>query len=57
MLDEYKDVINVNELCEILRIGRNSAYRLLQSGEIRSRRLRAKYLIPKIVIIDYLKSA
>lgn len=57
MLDEYKDVINVNELCEILRIGRNSAYRLLQSGEIRSRRLGAKYLIPKIVIIDYLKSA
>lgn len=57
MLEEYKDVINVNELCEILRIGRNSAYRLLQSGEIRSRRLRAKYLIPKIVIIDYLESA
>lgn len=57
MLEEYKDVITVNEMCEILRIGRNSAYRLLQEGEIRSRRLRAKYLIPKIVIIEYLQSA
>lgn len=57
MLEEYKDVITVNELCAILRIGKNSAYRLLQNGEIRSRRLRSKYLIPKNVIIDYLQSA
>lgn len=57
MLEEYKDVITVNELCVILRIGKNSAYRLLQNGEIRSRRLRSKYLIPKNVIIDYLQSA
>lgn len=57
MLEEYKDVITVNELCAILRIGKNSAYRLLQSGEIRSRRLRYKYIIPKAGIIDYLQSA
>lgn len=29
MLDEYRDIISIEELCEILIIGKNSAYKLL----------------------------
>lgn len=57
MLEEYRDVVTVEELCEILRIGKNSAYMLLKNGEIRSRRLRNKYIIPKLELINYLQSA
>ena len=32
MLDQYNDVISINELCEILLIGRNAAYKLLNSN-------------------------
>ena len=56
MLEKYHDVITVGGMCKILRIGRNSAYRLLQEGVIQSRRLRRKYLIPKTVLIEYLLS-
>ena len=32
MLEQYNDVITINELCEILLIGRNAAYKLLNSN-------------------------
>ena len=32
---EFNDIITVDELCEILMIGKNMAYRLLNDGEIR----------------------
>ena len=28
LLEEYKDVINIKDLCEILNIGKNTAYKL-----------------------------
>ena len=47
MLEEYKDVINVKDLCEILNIGKNTAYKLLKNNDIPNRRLGKKYIIPK----------
>ncbi|HCB94931.1 MAG TPA: hypothetical protein DEP65_04280 [Ruminococcus sp.] len=34
MLDEYKDILSVKDLCNILNIGKNTAYKLLHSGRI-----------------------
>lgn len=31
LLEEYKDVINIKDLCEILNIGKNTAYKLLKT--------------------------
>ena len=36
MFNGYPDVIEVNELCEILSICKNTAYNLLRSGEIQA---------------------
>jgi excisionase family DNA binding protein len=56
MLDNYpNDILSVKELCDILQIGRNSAYDLLQSNTIHSRRLNRKYIIPKDSVIKYIK--
>ena len=58
MLDTYKDVLTVKELCEILHIGRNTAYKMLQSHQIPNKRIYGKkYIIPKIGVISYLNSA
>lgn len=57
MFKDYPDVLNVKQLCEILHIGKNSAYELLSSGEIKSRKIGRKYLIPKICVIDFINSA
>ena len=54
MLNQYKDILSVDEFCEALGIGRSLAYRLLKSGEIKSIRIGRHHKIPKIYIIDYL---
>ena len=55
LLEEYKDVINIKDLCEILNIGKNTAYKLLKNNDIPNRRLGKKYIIPKFGLIEYLK--
>ena len=49
--------MNVAQLAEALNIGRNSAYSLMQSGEIAHRKIGRKYLIPKRCVLDYLNAA
>ncbi len=56
MLNEYRDILDIKEVAEILRIGINTAYKLVKDGTIPSRRVGRKYLIPKICLIDYIKS-
>ena len=55
MLNKYKDILTVKDLCEILGIGKNTAYRLLKNGEIKSIRIGNKYKIPKEYLLEYLK--
>ena len=54
MLDKYDDVLTVEQLCEILHIGKRLAYQLLKDGAIPSRRLGRIYRIPKKAIENYL---
>lgn len=56
MLKNYKDILSVEDLCEILSIGKNTAYRLLKSGEIKSVRIGKVYKIPKDSVTKYLRS-
>lgn len=56
MLKNYGDLINVSELCEILGIKRNLAYKLLQNKTIKSLKMGSIYKIPKLYLIKFLKS-
>lgn len=56
MFSEYPDVITVEQLMEMLHIGKNAAYALLKSGEIRTIRIGRRYIIPKRSIITYISS-
>lgn len=55
MLEQYKDVLTVEDLCEILMIGRNHVYELLRGGEISGFQLGRTWKIPKISVEEYLK--
>ncbi|MDO4322784.1 MAG: helix-turn-helix domain-containing protein [Lachnospiraceae bacterium] len=55
MLEGYTDVLDIKDLCAILRIGRKTAYRLLQNGEISYLKIGRKYKIPKESVIQYLR--
>lgn len=55
MLENYPDVLEVKDICSILRIGRKTAYQLLNSGAIPHRRIGRKYKIRKNAVIQYLQ--
>lgn len=55
MLEHQDDFLTVDELCELLKIGHNAAYRLLNSGEIRALRNGRVWRIPKEGVIAYTK--
>ncbi len=45
----------VEELAPILGIGRNSAYELVRSGQIRSFRVGRSYRVPKNAVEEFLR--
>ena len=57
LFKEYPDVVDVRQLCQMLGgIGVQTAYKLLNSGEIKSLNIGKGYKIPKIFVLEYLTS-
>lgn len=54
MLESYNEILTIEELCGILKIGRNRAYELLERGEIKGFRLGRPWKIPKVAVQEYL---
>jgi excisionase family DNA binding protein len=48
---EYPDILTVQDLCKMLKIGRSTAYRLIQSGAIKSFKIGNNYKIPKAEVV------
>ena len=46
MLEEYADILTVDEACEALRVGYNAMYTLLGSGEVKAYRNGRSWRIP-----------
>ena len=55
MFDDYRDLLNVEEVCEILSIGKNAAYRLLASGKLQCFRHNRVRKVPKEGVIEYIR--
>lgn len=55
MFQDYKDIVDVKQMCEMLDISNHHAYNLLKRGEIKARKVGAIYRIPKKNIIAYLE--
>ena len=53
MFEQYSDIVTVEELCEMLSIGKNAAYRLLASGQLKAFRHNRVWKIPKGAVIEY----
>ena len=56
MFKNYDDILTVDDLKEILKIGRNVAYALVNNGTIKSIRINRQFRIPKQFLMDYLFS-
>ena len=54
--DESHDLISIDDLCEMLFIGKNAAYHLLNTGEIKAFRIGRSWKIPRLSVINYIRS-
>ena len=55
MLNNTKDILTLKELQELLHIGKNTALRLVQSGEIEAFRVGKQWRFIKESVIRYIK--
>ncbi len=53
--NDLSDLITVEELCELLFIGKNAAYRLLNTGEVKAFRIGRVWKIPREAVCEYVR--
>ena len=54
MFTEYDEILSIEDVMEILHIGKNSVYSLLKSNEIRNTRVGKRYIVPKQSVINFI---
>jgi len=57
MLGQYQDILTILELCEILMIGRNRAYELLQTGAIKGFKIGRVWKIPRESVEEFIHTS
>lgn len=57
MLNDYSDLLTPEELCEVLMIGKNTCYTLLQTRKIEAFRIGRFWKIPKSAVAQYIHTA
>ncbi len=51
---EYDDVVSVEDVMQMLHVGRSAVYKLLNEEKIKTVRIGKKFIIPKRSIIEFL---
>ena len=55
MLDQYDDMMSVQDLQEALHVGKNRAYELLRNGTVQAIRMGKSWKVPKEAVIEFLR--
>ena len=55
MLNNTKDILTLKELQELLNIGKNTALRLVQSGEVEAFRVGKQWRVSKESVAKYVR--
>ena len=54
MFKDEPDVLTVPDVIRLLRIGKNSVYKLLKDGSISSIKQGKKIIVPKVCLVEFL---
>jgi excisionase family DNA binding protein len=54
LLEQYNEILTLDEMCEILNIGKNTAYRLLNNKEVNGFKIGHVWKIPKTFLKEYI---
>lgn len=55
--DNLPLVLSVNDICKVLFIGKNSAYALISTGQLRHFRVGRQIRIPKSALLNYINQS
>lgn len=55
MLERYDDILTVEELAEILKIGMSQAYKILRSGTLKAYKEGKDWRISKEALVSYIR--
>ena len=53
MFSEYDDVVTVDDVMNMLHIGMNNVYKLLNDNSIKSVKVGKRFIIPKRSVINF----
>lgn len=56
IFSEYSDIVTVDEIMKMLRLGKNTVYKLLKDDEIMNVKVGARYVIPKQSVIEFVST-
>ena len=54
MLNNYEDILTVSDVAQILYIGKNRVYELLDKGDLKGFRIGRVWKIPKEAVQEYI---
>lgn len=56
MLNEFGAIMTIDEVCDVLMIGRNAVYKLLNSGSLKAFRIGRVWKIPKESVDAFIRT-
>lgn len=56
IFSEYSDIVTVDEVMKMLRLGKSTVYKLLKDDEIMNVKVGARYIIPKQSVIEFVST-
>ena len=57
MFEQYPDILTVEEVCEVLRMGYNAVYDLLNEGKLKAYKNGRVWRITKQALIQYVSES
>ncbi len=57
MFENYNEIMTIDEVCEVLMIGRNRCYHLLGDGAIKGFRIGSVWKIPRDALMEYIRDS
>lgn len=56
IFSEYSDIVTVDEVMKMLRLGKNTVYKLLKDDKMMNVKVGARYVIPKQSVIEFVST-
>lgn len=56
MLSDYPDILTTDEVCQLLKVSKNTIYKLIHSGQLKAKKVMRHYRIPKSELLNFMNA-